>query len=220
MNNGVAIEDQLTPITVEEAAKKNFPICMSECHKKLKKQSHLQYHARQQFRLFLKGCGLTLQHSLEYFRREFCKKTSLSPDEFQKKYAYNIRHSYGKEGKRVDYTPHNCSRIITGTQPMSGQAHGCPFKTFDAKSLRVTLMQDKQRLMKEDVDFIVDAASRKEYQLACRRHFEKAHKGTRAENVGNHPNSWYEESKTHYKKQEEQSSKPKESTEFKISTTL
>jgi len=57
---------------------------------------------------------------------EFTKK--MSHDKFHKEYAYNIRHSYGKEGKRTDYTPWSCSRIMKMGAPGKDEFHGCPFK--------------------------------------------------------------------------------------------
>lgn len=49
-----------------------------------------------------KGIGLSLDEALVFWRRAFTGKTD---EEFQKSYSYNIRHSYGMEGRRKDYMP-------------------------------------------------------------------------------------------------------------------
>ena len=44
--------------------------------------------------------------------------------QFDKQYAYGVRHSYGKEGKRANYTPYSCMKIIMTNTPSQGDHHG------------------------------------------------------------------------------------------------
>ena len=88
-------------------------------------------------------------------------------DEFLKKYAYNIRHNYGKEGKRADYTPYSCTRIILGAAPGPAEFHGCPYKSWDAPRLRAVLQ--RMRLSAPQVDAVLADVQNKDFQLACRR---------------------------------------------------
>lgn len=44
--------------------------------------------------------------------------------QFDKAYAYSIRHMFGKEGKRTDYTPYSCMKVILSNPPSQGDFHG------------------------------------------------------------------------------------------------
>ena len=43
---------------------------------------------------------------------------------------------FGKEGKKNDYKPWNCNKIISQTTPGPGEFHGCPFKTYSEENLK------------------------------------------------------------------------------------
>ncbi|CAN0276721.1 unnamed protein product, partial [Hapterophycus canaliculatus] len=114
-------------------------------------------------------------------------------DQFQKQYAYNVRHMYGKEGKRTNYTPYSCLKIIMGNPPAAGDHHGCPYRHYDEDHLSNLLSQ--VRIGGADKDAILRQVKSKNYQLACQRHFEITHKGHEStgvstDGVGNHPNAW------------------------------
>ncbi|EAW54128.1 hCG1791791, partial [Homo sapiens] len=64
-------------------------------------------------------------------------------DLFGKGCSYNICHSFGKEGKRTDYTPFSCLKIILSNPPSQGDYHGCPFRHSDPELLKQKLQSYK-----------------------------------------------------------------------------
>lgn len=60
----------------------------------------------------------------DYTTNAILSLLSFSSDQFDKGYSYNIRHSFGKEGKRTDYTPFSCLKIILTSPPSQGDYHG------------------------------------------------------------------------------------------------
>lgn len=59
----------------------------------------------------MQAIGLSLDSALAFWKAEFAKG-GMTDDKFQKEHHYGIRHSYGKEGKRVAYTPASCINVI------------------------------------------------------------------------------------------------------------
>jgi len=103
---------------VDEMAHKHFPLCMRYQHEELRKRRHLPHFSRLEYGLFLKVCdesarlrarstgqttqvlGLPIEEALIFWRKSFSKMTD---DKFNKEHKYNIRHSFGLEGKRANY---------------------------------------------------------------------------------------------------------------------
>ena len=186
--NGSNAKGEVSAESIDGFANEGYmPACMGELHAALKRDHHLRHAGRMQYGLFLKGIGLPLDDALRFWQREFTKK--ITSDVFMKSYAYNIRHNYGKEGKRADYSPYSCQKIILGAGPGHGEYHGCPYKEYD--SLNLTNMLRKMKIDEGSISDIVESARTKNYQLACRKQFEARHKGM-GDGVGNHPNAYFE----------------------------
>eukprot|EP00047_Mylnosiga_fluctuans_P006135 m.245055 g.245055 ORF g.245055 m.245055 type:complete len:521 (-) comp14592_c0_seq1:83-1645(-) len=170
----------------------SFPLCMRDLYEDLTTTHHLKHTGRMQFGLFLKGIGLTLEDAILFWRTEMTKGQT-TPDKFDKAYAYNIRHNYGKEGKRTDYTPYSCVKIITGNPPNTVEHHGCPFKHSDRDSLRLRLnrLQVPTVVITEILSLVAD----QKFQIACTRYFEATHKTTNTDLMLQHPNQYFLESR-------------------------
>jgi len=178
----------VTPDMLDGLSKQSFAPCMRHLHETMRATHHLKHGGRIQYGLFIKGIGLSLEHSLKFWRDEFSKHMDI--DKFEKQYAYTIRHNYGKEGKRVNYTPHSCIKIINSSIG-PGENHGCPFKHFDPALLRQKLTL--YRVAPTVVQDIADLVSRQHYQIACQRYFEATHQ-TELDGGIQHPNQYFQES--------------------------
>mmetsp|Transcript_24278 Transcript_24278/g.34262 ORF Transcript_24278/g.34262 Transcript_24278/m.34262 type:complete len:493 (-) Transcript_24278:370-1848(-) len=187
----------VTKAEIPMLSERSFPLCMQHLTVMLKKENHLKHGGRMQFGLFLKGIGLSLNDALVFWREQFSRRTP--PDKFNKEYAYNIRHNYGKEGKRTSYTPYGCLKIIQGA-PAPGDHHGCPFRHFDEQNLKSKLRS--KRVGKTEIDEITELVKGMHYQVACQKYFSATHNGHVGENVGNHPNAYFDDSVAYYKNQE------------------
>jgi DNA primase large subunit len=119
----------------------------------LKNQHHLKHYGRLQLGLFFKGLGLSMEESMTMWKSEFTRKADIDADKFEKNYAYNIRHMYGQEGKRNDYKPWNCNKVINLAAPGAGEYHGCPFKIFSEDNLKQLI--SSYGLSKEDVNIVM-----------------------------------------------------------------
>jgi hypothetical protein len=142
---------------------------------------------RVQYTLFLKGAGLPVEEALRFYQKKYEKKCSL--EKFNKQYAYYIRYSYGLEGKKANYMPFNCDKIISFNAPMGGECHGCPFKNYSADELRKVLSTCDLRDI--DIEDIMNKKKNKEYKFCCVRYFKGKFIGSNGEGIGIHPNKYF-----------------------------
>jgi len=179
----------VTAADITRLSHESFPLCMVTMQAALHKDHHLKHTGRMQLGLFLKGIGLPLEEAIRFWRTEMAQHAP--GDKFDKEYLYNIRHNYGKEGKRQEYTPHSCASII-GTTPGVGQVHGCPYKLFGEDSLRAALSRLQVDTAKAEE--AIGKAKAGHFQLACATVWE-GKMGCPCETGIDHPNQYYEESR-------------------------
>ncbi|CAO3590558.1 unnamed protein product [Absidia cylindrospora] len=185
--NALGSGGDLKATDVDVMVKQHAPLCMQTLHNALRQNKHLKYGGRMQYGLFLKGIGLPIKEALSFWQSAFTIKTE---EQFQKEYAYNIRHNYGLEGKRVSYTAYSCSKIIKENSPSAGDYHGCPFRHFSQGNLEATLYQNK--IPMNQVKELMNLVRGSHYQIACTKYFEITHPDHEKIGIIEHPNTYYE----------------------------
>jgi DNA primase large subunit len=191
-------EDGTMSIAGIEATQESFPLCMRQLYKALKEKHHLTHGGRRQLQLYLKGIGLPLDQALVFWKTEFTKSPDCSAEKFEKDYAYGIRHAYGKEGKRVNYTPHACGQCIAA-DPGVKDAHGCPFKTLTSgvkdNGARLHELLGTLKISGAKSHAIVEKATNMHYQIACGMTFAAIHDGVEIEAGVHTPHQYFHESR-------------------------
>ena len=168
-------------------SKKSFPPCMKQLYMVVKNKHHAKHYGRLQLGLFLKGLGLTMEEAYAFWKQEFCK--NLDSDKFDRNYGYNIRHMFGKEGKKADYSAWSCTKVLNQVTPGEGEFHGCPFKTYSEEPLKQLIAS--YGIKPEEMRPVIDKRREGLHQVACLRLFEASHPNGVTDNVGNHPNSFF-----------------------------
>ncbi|XP_059214789.1 DNA primase large subunit [Centropristis striata] len=176
---------------IDSLSGKSFPLCMRQLHQSLRENHHLRHGGRMQYGLFLKGIGLSLEQALQFWRSEFIRG-KVDADKFDKAYAYSVRHMFGKEGKRTDYTPYSCMKVILSNPPSQGDHHGCPFRHSDPELLKQKLQFYK--VSPSGISQILELVKGMHYQLACQKYFELTHNIEDSNFSLNHPNQYFIES--------------------------
>jgi DNA primase large subunit len=153
----------------------HFPLCMQQLHRALRTDNHLKFQGRQQYGLFLKSIGLSLTEALIFWRAAFAPKCNA--DAFAKNYSYNVRHNYGQEGKRANYTSYSCAKICASlSAPGPGEHHGCPYRYAKGEKLATALAAytgpNGAKLSAPQIKEVSALAETTHYQLACTRVFE------------------------------------------------
>ena len=146
---------------------------------------------------FSKVAGMELDDSLNYWQSEF---TKLMPvDKFNKQYAYNIRHNYGKEGSRKTYKPFSCQVVIKSSSG-ANEAHGCPFVKYDVERLTATL--SKMGVPSSSMGEIMEDKRGSHHQLGCQKVWMAMHpEAPPPDHVGiSHPNEYFQNSRQEIQK--------------------
>ncbi|KAG5648781.1 hypothetical protein DXG03_000130 [Asterophora parasitica] len=202
--SGEAINsDDIKAEMVDDLAKKHFPICMRSMHDNLRRDHHLKHLGRLHYGLFLKVLGLSIEEAVVFWRKSFDR---LTDDKFNKEYKYNIRHSYGLEGKRANYAAKSCQQLLTSSD------HGCPYRYYSPENLQTALLSaySSRGLTSADLSEIMSTVKATHYHVACTRVFEITHSsfgikkgaGTGDDESVTHPNQYAAKSMELYKVQQ------------------
>lgn len=205
-STGETSGDEIKAEMVDGLAKKHFPMCMGSLHETLRRDHHLKHFGRLQYGLFLKVLGLSIDEAVTFWRKSL---RTVTDDQFNKEHKYNIRHSYGLEGKRANYPAKSCQQLLS-PGPLD---HGCPYRHYSPENLQTALLSaySSMGLTSADLPEIMATVKAGHFHVACTRVFEMTHSifgVKKGEGVGGgesvtHPNQYAAKSMELHKAQQE-----------------
>lgn len=194
----------------EELLMRSFPPCMRRnVEQQRDTKKHLKHQGRLQLRPFLKDAGFDYDSSMRWWKQELTRDREIDVTVFEKNYAYDVDHAYGKKGHMQGQNTCACPKIIAYPHEAAGQTHGCPFSQLDKTSLKQ--LMHKWHLPEPYVTEVERLVSHgNHYQLACIEYFKGSHQGHEGEGVGNAPLDFFRESCRHHvqKKEKQQGAGP------------
>ncbi|MFX1514255.1 MAG: hypothetical protein ACFFCQ_16900 [Promethearchaeota archaeon] len=104
------IDLQLTGV---DQIKNQFPPCMKSLWLTFENTGHLPHGQRLQLGFFLKAIGMSLEEQLHFWYEKSVDNVGMSFNEFNRRIGYQIRHMYGLEGSKIDYSVPKCDTCIT-----------------------------------------------------------------------------------------------------------
>lgn len=152
---------------LDDVADVAFPLCARRILKQLRQTHHAKFQARFQLTLFLKGAGLPVEAAIAFWKEEI-NQGELK--EFKKEFLYSVRHSYGLEGSRVNYTPHSCRSLLEKI-PGHNECHGCPFRAASEEANQVELTN--LGVSESAATRIAHLGSQHSYRQACAELFRE-----------------------------------------------
>ncbi|KAL6122581.1 DNA pol primase large subfamily [Nucleospora cyclopteri] len=117
-NYNTTFETSSTNTIADIVNSAHLPLCMKLLLNRLNSESHLKFHDRNQLVLFLKDLKIPINETMNFMRAKL-------PRMKEKELTYNIRHNYGLEGKRGNYSCFSCQKIIGNST--DANSTGCPF---------------------------------------------------------------------------------------------
>lgn len=164
---------------------------------------------------------MSVEEAIIFWRKSFDR---INDDTFNKMYKYNIRHTFGLEGKRANYPAKrqalsgvtrcllmrsSCQQILT-----SGGDPGCPYRHFSPENLQSALLSTYAPLGLTSTDLyeVMNTVKGEHFHVACTRVFEITHASSgvkKGDGVGNgesitHPNQYAAKSMELSKAREEE----------------
>nr|XP_034828481.1 DNA primase large subunit-like [Maniola hyperantus] len=156
-----------------DATSRQFPPCMLNLHQHLRKKHRLTHDQRFYYSLFLKDLGMPVEEAVIFWRKEYQQVPSAksacchSWAKDEKKFVYGIRHMYGLEGGRKEYSCRSCHQIQhSDTTHSEG---GCPFKSFDDNKMEQILNIPKTDPV---LSQIRQLKSQEKYTSACMKYLQ------------------------------------------------